>query len=146
VQVAIPVFDEVEWATVFEQMVEQAGYAARLLAGEMPHEIEQVFERAGVDLLPSDKPGISPRSATVRTGRTPVMHIAAVCYLVAEAFDADPFLLFALRGCEREPLLGELPPASPGGRYRSRLGGPTGRVGLGATSRLTCWESSGGRT
>ncbi len=107
VQVAIPVFDEVEWATVFEQMVEQAGYAARLLAGEMPHEIEQVFERAGVDLLPATSRDLTTQ-CDCPDWENPCKHIAAVCYLVAEAFDADPFLLFALRGCEREPLLGEL--------------------------------------
>jgi len=84
------------------QMVEQAGYAARLLAGEMPHEIEQVFERAGVDLLPATSRDLTTQ-CDCPDWENPCKHIAAVCYLVAEAFDADPFLLFALRGCERSP-------------------------------------------
>src|SRR5699024_5024853 len=39
---------------------------------------------------------------------TPCKHAAAVCYLVAEALDDDPFLLFTLRGRTKEALLAEL--------------------------------------
>ena len=38
----------------------------------------------------------------------PCKHIAAVFYLMAEAFDKDPFLLFKLRGMEREEFLNAL--------------------------------------
>ena len=38
----------------------------------------------------------------------PCKHIAAVFYLMAESFDNDPFLLFKLRGMEREDLLATL--------------------------------------
>lgn len=40
--------------------------------------------------------------------RGPCKHIAAVFYLMAEAFDKDPFLLFKLRGVEREEFLNTL--------------------------------------
>jgi uncharacterized Zn finger protein len=36
------------------------------------------------------------------------MHVAAVCYLVAEAFDRDPFTLLAWRGRDREAILDRL--------------------------------------
>jgi uncharacterized Zn finger protein len=47
-------------------------------------------------------------SCTCPDWATPCKHAAAVCYLMAEAFDDDPFLLLAFRGREREALLDEL--------------------------------------
>jgi uncharacterized Zn finger protein len=38
----------------------------------------------------------------------PCKHVAAVFYLLAEAFDADPFLIFAWRGRNKEELLTDL--------------------------------------
>src|SRR5581483_4713100 len=38
----------------------------------------------------------------------PCKHIAAVYYLLGEEFDRDPFLIFRLRGLEREDLLARL--------------------------------------
>ena len=38
----------------------------------------------------------------------PCKHVAAVCYLLAEAFDEDPFAILAWRGREREDLLANL--------------------------------------
>jgi hypothetical protein len=38
----------------------------------------------------------------------PCKHLAAVCYLLAERFDADPFALLALRGRDRETVLDAL--------------------------------------
>jgi uncharacterized Zn finger protein len=38
----------------------------------------------------------------------PCKHVAAVCYLLAESFDDDPFRILAWRGREREDLLENL--------------------------------------
>jgi uncharacterized Zn finger protein len=38
----------------------------------------------------------------------PCKHLAAVCYVLAEAFDADPFAMLAWRGKERGELLAAL--------------------------------------
>lgn len=38
----------------------------------------------------------------------PCKHLAATFYLLAEAFDADPFLILRWRGRDREPLLRRL--------------------------------------
>jgi uncharacterized Zn finger protein len=104
VNVSIAVIDDDGWRAVLEHLAAEAGFAALLLAGEMPPEIEGVFARAGQDLFPG-------RSSDLRTACTcpdwanPCKHVAAVCYLVAEAFDDDPFLLLSLRGREREDVL-----------------------------------------
>ena len=93
---------------------DKPGYAARLLAGELPHEIEDVFAEAGAALFP-ERGSHLITSCTCPDWATPCKHAAAVCYLMAEAFDDDPFLLLAFRGREREALLAELR-ARRGGR------------------------------
>jgi uncharacterized Zn finger protein len=98
---------DVRWDAIVDALAAQAGYAARLLAGELPHEIEDVFAQAGVALFPERGSHLTT-SCTCPDWATPCKHAAAVCYLMAEAFDDDPFLLLAFRGREREALLDEL--------------------------------------
>ncbi len=98
-----------EWEAVSTLLKDRPVIAASLLAGEMPPEIVEVFEQAEVALFPE-------RSADLVTDcscpdwSNPCKHIAAVYYLLAEAFDHDPFLLLRLRGIERD----DLAPASGG--------------------------------
>jgi uncharacterized Zn finger protein len=107
VQITMPAASDARWDAIIETLAGQAGYAARLLAGELPHEIEEVFEGAGVALFP-ERGSHLVTSCTCPDWATPCKHAAAVCYLIAEAFDDDPFLLLAFRGREREALLAEL--------------------------------------
>ena len=107
VQISMPAASDVRWEAIVDALAAQAGYAARLLAGELPHEIEDVFAQAGVALFPERGSHLTT-SCTCPDWATPCKHAAAVCYLMAEAFDDDPFLLLAFRGREREALLDEL--------------------------------------
>ena len=107
VQISMPAASDARWKAIVDALAAQAGYAARLLAGEMPHEIEDVFAEAGVSLFPERGSHLTT-SCTCPDWATPCKHAAAVCYLMAEAFDDDPFLLLAFRGREREALLDEL--------------------------------------
>jgi uncharacterized Zn finger protein len=107
VQISMPAASDVRWEAIVDALAAQAGYAARLLAGELPHEIEDVFAEAGVALFPERGSHLTT-SCTCPDWATPCKHAAAVCYLMAEAFDDDPFLLLAFRGREREALLDEL--------------------------------------
>ena len=52
VQISMPAASDVRWEAIVDTLAGQAGYAARLLAGELPHEIEDVFAEAGVALFP----------------------------------------------------------------------------------------------
>jgi uncharacterized Zn finger protein len=114
VQITMPAASDERWEAIVETLAGQAGYAARLLAGELPHEIEDVFAQAGVALFP-ERGSHLITNCTCPDWATPCKHAAAVCYLMAEAFDDDPFLLLAFRGREREALLAEL---------RARRGAP----------------------
>lgn len=83
---------------------------ARLLAGEMPPEMEEVFREAGVSPFPEGAADLTA-DCSCPDWMTPCKHIAAVHYLLAEELDRDPFLVFSLRGVER----GELADLAGGG-------------------------------
>ena len=88
---------------------------ARLLAGEMPEDIEDVFEGAKLSLFPHRLRDLET-ACSCPDWSNPCKHTAAVFYLLAEEFDRDPFLLFKLRGLAREELfelLGYSPAAAP---------------------------------
>lgn len=95
------------WEEVFDRMSAQAIYAAQLLAGEVPHEIEKVFDEARTPLFPTSEKDIET-DCTCPDWENPCKHIAAVYYLLAEQFDEDPFLLFTLRGRSREEVVAAL--------------------------------------
>ncbi len=95
------------WNRVFDRMSAQAIYAAELLAGEVPHEIETVFDDAGAHLFPVSENDLET-DCTCPDWENPCKHIAAVFYLLAERFDEDPFLLFTLRGRSREEVTAAL--------------------------------------
>ncbi|HZR51197.1 MAG TPA: SWIM zinc finger family protein [Streptosporangiaceae bacterium] len=96
-----------QWVRVEEQLAGQALFRAKLLAGEMPREIEEVFDECGTSLFPSRAEDMDMR-CSCPDWEVPCKHLAAVCYVLAEAFDADPFQMLAWRGKGREELLGAL--------------------------------------
>ncbi|HEY0815402.1 MAG TPA: SWIM zinc finger family protein [Pseudonocardia sp.] len=107
VRVGVPTFGKAEWGAVAEALVADASYTAALLAGEMPHEIEDVFAAVGLSLFPASARDLA-LDCTCPDQAVPCKHLAAVCYLLAERFDADPFEILALRGRDRETLLADL--------------------------------------
>jgi len=90
-----------QWDEVFDALAEQAIFAAQLLNGEMPPDIEQVFEAVRVPLFPVSR-GDLQTDCSCPDWANPCKHIAAVYYLLGERFDADPFLLFELRGRSKD--------------------------------------------
>ncbi len=107
VRVGVPAFGKAEWAEVAQVLVADASLTAALLAGEMPHEIEDVFTRVGLSLFPASARDLA-LDCTCPDQAVPCKHLAAVCYVLAERFDADPFAILALRGRDRETLLADL--------------------------------------
>jgi uncharacterized Zn finger protein len=93
-----------QWNEVESRLAAQALFRARLLAGEMPAEIEQVFADAGTPLFPESARDLTMHCNCPDWG-VPCKHVAAVCYVLAEAFDDDPFAMLAWRGKARADLL-----------------------------------------
>ena len=104
VTITITAFDEALWTTLTEALGAQALYRAALLAGEMPHEIVELFAAHDAPLFPDN---LDIR-CSCPDWSVPCKHGSAVLYVLAEAFDDDPFLVLAWRGRPREELLDAL--------------------------------------
>lgn len=96
-----------EWKTVIEKMSEKAIFSAKLLAGEMPENIEEAFSLASVSLFPESSNSIRT-NCSCPDYANPCKHIAAVYYILGQEFDKDPFMIFRLRGMDKEQLMEEL--------------------------------------
>jgi uncharacterized Zn finger protein len=96
-----------EWAGIEDVMASRAVFLARLLSGEMPEEIEEAFVESATTLFPASGEDLVS-ACSCPDWENPCKHVAAVFYLMAEAFDEDPFLIFAWRGREKEQLLADL--------------------------------------
>jgi uncharacterized Zn finger protein len=100
-------FTDVEWARAEEALADQALFLAALLAGEMPHDVEQAFAAAGLSLFPARREELRSE-CSCPDPVNPCKHVAATYYILAEAFDADPFLVLSWRGRARDDLLARL--------------------------------------
>ena len=107
VSIGLPAFSELVWAKVEVTLAEQAIHSARLLAGEMPHDLEEVFAAAGAPLFPQ-RSGELTLSCSCPDWEVPCKHLAATFYLLAESFDGDPFQILLWRGRRRDAMLGRL--------------------------------------
>jgi uncharacterized Zn finger protein len=107
VTVGLAPFPDDVWARVEEALAAQALFGAQLLAGEMPPEIEDVFAAAGAPLFPGSLADLR-LACSCPDWSVPCKHLAATFYLLAEAFDIDPFQLLYWRGRDREALLARL--------------------------------------
>lgn len=107
VTIGLPTFAAREWADVERVLAEQALFRAKLLAGEMPQEIEDAFAECDLSLFPRRDFELA-MACSCPDWAVPCKHIAAVFYLLAEHFDADPFLVLAWRGRRKDVLLASL--------------------------------------
>jgi uncharacterized Zn finger protein len=120
-----------QWRRVQDRLASQALFRAKLLAGEMPHEIEEVFADCGTPLFPRTA-GDLDMHCSCPDWQVPCKHLAAVCYVLAEEFDRDPFGLLAWRGRGRDELLAALRQIRGAGRAEDPggpSGGPAGAAG-----------------
>jgi uncharacterized Zn finger protein len=112
ITIGVKQLSDKDWAKLVRALSGQALFAAKLLAGEMPQDIETVFEAAGLSLFPEQGADLTTE-CSCPDWSNPCKHIAAVYYLLGEEFDRDPFLLFRLRGLSREELFAQLHEAAP---------------------------------
>jgi uncharacterized Zn finger protein len=111
VAIKVKTLSAVKWKKLAKTLSGQALFAAKLLAGEMPQDIEDAFKEAGLSLFPERLRDLVT-DCSCPDWSNPCKHIAAVYYLLGEEFDRDPFLLFKLRGMGRKELIGLLDPAA----------------------------------
>jgi uncharacterized Zn finger protein len=104
VEIRVKLLTTMAWSFLAKTLCRQAIFAAKLLAGEMPQDIEKAFKDAGLSLFP-EKRGDLETECSCPDWSNPCKHIAAVYYLLGEEFDRNPFLIFKLRGMSREELI-----------------------------------------
>lgn len=107
VRIGLTAFGKSQWAGVEQSLADDAWYTAKLLAGEMPPDIEDVFAAAGLALFPNGLRDLA-LDCSCPDFAVPCKHLAASLYLLAESFDDDPFAVLTLRGRTREELLTNL--------------------------------------
>jgi uncharacterized Zn finger protein len=107
VTLALSQLTAAEWQGAIAGMTAKAQFAAELLAGRMPTEIDAVFRAAGSSLFPQERSDLSTACDCPDWG-DPCKHVAATHYVLGEALDRDPFLLFELRGRSKREVLAAL--------------------------------------
>lgn len=105
------------WNKVIKIMARKAIFSAKLLNGEIPENIEAVFEYAGVSLFPKNDMDLIT-SCSCLDFANPCKHIAAVYYMIGLEFDKDPFMIFKLRGMDKDKILKALRRARSGGKKK----------------------------
>jgi uncharacterized Zn finger protein len=103
------------WKKAIDGLAKKAQFSAELLAGQMPQTIDEVFVEAGVSLFPKQRTDLETSCSCPDWG-DPCKHVAATHYVLGEALDRDPFLLFELRGRTRDQVLDALRAARGGVR------------------------------
>ena len=106
VAISVRTIDPQDWERVQQALAEQPIIAASLLAGRMPENIEDSFQAVGLSMFPQTGDDLET-DCSCPDYSNPCKHIAAVYLLLGEEFDRDPFLIFRMRGIDREDLLGE---------------------------------------
>jgi uncharacterized Zn finger protein len=101
--VAVKALADQEWEQVADAIAARAAHAAALLDGELDPGLVDDAAQVDVRLLPGA--GDLRPDCSCPDWAEPCKHAAAVCYLVANELDRDPFQLFLLRGIGREDLL-----------------------------------------
>ena len=106
VMVRIRQFTDDEWAKVLDAIGSRAGHTAAMLDGEMEPGIVDDARRVGVELFPTA--GELVPACSCPDWADPCKHSAAVCYLVADRLDIDPFDLLLVRGSPRDQVIAHL--------------------------------------
>jgi uncharacterized Zn finger protein len=107
VSLSLDIFSDEEWNYVIETMSHKSLFAAKLLAGEMPQNIEDVFTSNGLSLFPFTLNDIHSQCSCPDPA-VPCKHIAAIYYQLSDRLSEDPFVLFELRGRSRERIIQDL--------------------------------------
>lgn len=108
-----PISDD-EWDRVIERLSSEASHAALLLAGRISEETVELMEEEGAELFPFDLNDLSYFCTCEDERASLCVHQVAVHYALADAIEADPFVLLEFRGRSRDQLMDALHRARPG--------------------------------
>jgi hypothetical protein len=121
VAIRLAPFPDATWERILDGLAAEAAFGARLLDGELPVGIEEVFAAAGVSLFPRREGDLAFACTCSDARRGPCKHIAAAYLVLGERIAADPLALFHLRGRPADRIAAGLrarraaPPVEEGG-------------------------------
>ncbi|WP_181772083.1 SWIM zinc finger family protein [Amycolatopsis pittospori] len=95
-----------EWESFLDRVASRAGHLAALLDRDMPHDLVEAADDAGVHLLPGI--GDLDPDCDCPGWELPCRHAAALSFQASWLLDADPFVLLLMRGKGERELLDEL--------------------------------------
>jgi uncharacterized Zn finger protein len=123
-QVKVDRLDAGSWTTFAREAARESGHSVALEAGELPFDLVEHADEAGVELMPG--PGDIDTACECDSWAQPCVHSLALLYQLAWQVDADPYVLMLLRGRTREALLAEVAAlaggtSSPGAEEREEV-------------------------
>lgn len=111
VSIELGAFDRPSWDKIIQEMAGQARYSAKLLSGELPTTIEELFAPLGLQLFPIEAEDLKvscncdePREE----GSSWCKHSVCAAMIVADQLAQDPWIIFSIRGIQREDLVEQL--------------------------------------
>ncbi len=104
VSLSLDPFSNEQWGYIIETMSQRVIFEAKLLAGEMPQNIEEVFTANGLSLFPFTLSDIHSKCSCPDRAN-PCKHVGAIYYQLGDRFSEDPFVLFQLRGRTKEQII-----------------------------------------
>ena len=109
VEIRFAVWSNEQWQRVIDALGSQAIFAAQLLAGDLPPELERTVMAAGARLLPASLDELELHCTCKQAGdpwtRRPCEHLSAIFLALGEMLADDPWLLFQLRGRDQQSVL-----------------------------------------
>lgn len=110
-QVKVRRLDDAAWDGFLVELTREAGHLAALESGQLPEDLVENADEAGIELLPG--------AADIETAcecaawTQPCVHALALLYQLAWRIDDDPYVLLLLRGRTREAVQDLEPPDDP---------------------------------
>jgi uncharacterized Zn finger protein len=98
VAIRLTPLSEGAWERVLDGIAAEAAFGAQLLAGELPARIEEVFAAAGASLFPRPHGDLAFGCSCSDSRKGPCKHFAAAYLVLGQRLEAEPLLLFLLRG------------------------------------------------
>jgi uncharacterized Zn finger protein len=104
--VKVKTLNDNQWEQLFDVVASKVGHAASLIDGELSSELVDDATAIGISLLPANDEITTGCSCP--DDAEPCKHAAAVCYLIADILDDNPFELLHLRGRSQEDVVASL--------------------------------------
>ncbi|WP_236781102.1 SWIM zinc finger family protein [Amycolatopsis sp. BJA-103] len=95
-EVRLAELTDTEWDRFLDRVASRAGHLAALLDRDMPHDLVEAADDAGVHLLPGI--GDLDPDCDCPGWELPCRHAAALSFQASWLLDADPFVLLLMRG------------------------------------------------